>query len=120
MERSFTDADLPLASLPTLDPAMQADLLARLAQEARLVRLALSASHAEADRMACSFERALGSVMEAEADAESVQAHRELTAVLADVRSAGFSVSASLDELTLDGILGAQRLPVLTAVLSPT
>ena len=120
MERTFTAADVPLASLPTLDPVMQADLLARLAQEARLVRLALSASHAEADRMACSFERALGSVMDAEADDESVQAHRELTAVLADVRSAGFSVSATLDELTLDGILGAQRLPVLTAVLSPT
>jgi hypothetical protein len=27
-------------------------------------------------------------------------------------------VSASLDELTLDGVLGAQRLPVLTAVLA--
>lgn len=118
MERTFTATAAPLSSLPTLEPVMQADLLARLAQEARLVRLALSASHAEADRMACSFERALGSVMDAEAEAESAQAHRELVSVLANVRSAGLSVSASMDELTLDGVLGMQRLPVLTAVLS--
>lgn len=118
MERTFTATDAPLSSLPMLEPVMQAELLARLAQEARLVRLALSASHAEADRMACSFERALGSVMDAEAEDESAQAHSELVSVLADVRNAGYSVSATLDELTLDGILGAQRLPVLTAVLS--
>jgi hypothetical protein len=118
MERSLDAHHQPLASLPALEPVMQADLLARLAQEARLVRLALSAPHAEADRMARSIERALGGVMDAEAEDESDKAQRELTAVLADVRKAGLSVSAWLDEVTLDGILGARRLPVLTAVLS--
>jgi hypothetical protein len=118
MERTSTAADATLSTLPALEPVMQANLLARLAQEARLVRLALSASHADADRMASCFERALGGVMDAEADDESAQAHRELASVLTDVRNAGLSVSATLDEMTLDGILGMQRLPVLTAVLS--
>jgi len=118
MERTSTAADEPLSSLPALEPMQQAEMLARLAQEARLVRLALSASHAEADRMAVCFERALGGVMDAEEQDASAQAHRELIAVLSDVHSAGLSVSATLSEMTLDGILGAQRLPVLTAVLS--
>jgi hypothetical protein len=89
-----------------------------LAQEARLVRLALSARCSGADDVACSFERALGEVMDADAEPESERARIGLAAVLAEVRRAGLRVSASLDELTLDGVLGAQRLPVLTAVLA--
>ena len=117
MERTFTAADQPLSSLPELEPMLQADVLARLAHEARLVRFALSASHAEADRVASGFERALGEVMDADADHESERAHRGLVAALAELRRAGLSVSARLDELTLDGVLGMQRLPVLTTEL---
>jgi hypothetical protein len=117
MERTFSDED-QLAILPSLEPALQADVLARLAQGARLVRLALSAARSDADRVVSSFERVLGDLMDADAESESERARLELVAVLADVRSAGLTVSATLDELTLDGVLGAQRLPVLTAVLS--
>jgi hypothetical protein len=117
MERIF-ETRPSLSALPALDPPLQADLLAALAQEARLVRLALSAARSDADHVACSFERALGSVMDADADDDSERARRGQFAALSDVRSAGLTVSASIEELTLDGVLGAQRLPVLTAVLS--
>jgi hypothetical protein len=117
MERMF-ESRQSLSALSALDPLLQADMLATLAQEARLVRLALSAARSDADHVACSFERALGGVMDADADVDSERARRELVAVLADVRSAGLTVSASIEEMTLDGVLGAQRLPVLTAVLS--
>jgi hypothetical protein len=117
MQREFISDD-QLAVLSSLEPGRQAELLARLAQEARLVRLALSAARSDADRVACSFERALGEVMDADAETESERARLELVSVLAEVRNAGLIVSATLEEVTLDGVLGSQRLPVLTAVLS--
>ncbi len=107
-----------LVTLPALEPASQADLLTRLAQQARLVRLALSDARADLQSVAAQFERALGTAMDAEAQDESERARLQLASVLHDARSAGLTLSASVEELQLDGVLGAQRLPVLTAVLA--
>ncbi len=117
MGHSMTAAE-ELSALPALEPMSQAELLARLAQQARLVRMALSDDRSDAITVACSFERALGEAMDAEAQEESELARRQLASVLADARSAGLTVSATVDELQFDGVLGLQRLPVLTAVLS--
>jgi len=116
MERVFSPTD-PLSSLHALEPAHQADVLSQVAQQARLLRLALSAERSDADTVASSFERALGDVMDADADSESERARLGLVSVLTELRSAGLTVSATLDDMVFDGVLGAQRLPVLTAVL---
>ena len=116
MGRSMTAAE-ELSALPALDPMSQAELLTRLAQQARLLRMALSGDRGDATTVACSFERALFVAMDAEAQHESELARLQLASVLADARNAGLTVSASVEELELDGVLGAQRLPVLTTVL---
>jgi hypothetical protein len=116
MGRSMTAAE-ELSALPALEPMSQAEMLTRLAQQARLVRMALSSDRHDAANVACSFERALGEAMDAEAQDESEVARLQLASVLTDARNAGLTVSASVDELELDGVLGAQRWPVLTAVL---
>lgn len=116
MGRSMTAAE-ELSALPALEPTSQAELLTRLAQQARLVRMALSDERSDAAGVACSFERALEEAMDAEAQHEADRARLQLASVLADARGAGLTVSASVDELELNGALGAQRLPVLTAVL---
>ena len=116
MERTFSAAD-QLCNLSTLAPSSQADLLTQLAQQARLVRLAVSAVHEEAAQVARNFEQALGVVMDADEDDASLNARLHLADVLTDARNAGLNVSATVEELTLDGVLGAQRLPVLTAFI---
>jgi hypothetical protein len=120
MGRLFTRDD-ELALLPALEPGSQAEMLTRLAQDARLVRMALAeqaAGRSDVDRLATSFQRALGDAMDAEAQDETERARLQLAATLADARSAGLTLSAMMDEVEFDGVLGMQRLPVLTAVLS--
>jgi len=119
MGQSLCTAD-QLSALPTLEPASQADLLTLLAQEVRLVTMALGAAddNAEAERVAVRFERALERAMDANHRDESRHAHLQLSSALTDARRAGLKVSATVEELTLDGALGAQRLPVLTAFLN--
>lgn len=116
MGRSMTAAE-ELSALPALEPVSQAELLTRLARQARLVRMALSNERSDAAGVASSFERALEGAMDADAQDESELARLQLASVLADARTVGLTVSATIDELELDGVLGAQRLPVLTAVL---
>ena len=114
MEQSRTADDL--SWLATLEPGSQAEVLTRLAQEARLVRLALD--DVDLSAVAQSFERALGEAMDADHDEQTVAACGKLTALLSDARNAGLRVSASMSELSIDGVLGAMRMPVLTAFLS--
>ncbi|MCU0951533.1 MAG: hypothetical protein MUC68_10825 [Burkholderiaceae bacterium] len=111
-------ASSELTALSALEPSSQADLLTRLAQQARLIRMALDDARSDAEHVASSFERALGVAMDAEESAAAELARLQLASVLHDARCAGLKLSASVDELQLDGVLGAQRLPVLTAVLS--
>ena len=107
-----------LRPLDMLDPDEQAKLIAHLAQQARVVRLALDDERDTASALAQGVERALGRAMDAEADTETEAALRYLSAALRDARHAGLRLSAQVDEVQLDGVLGTQRLPVLTAVLS--
>jgi hypothetical protein len=107
-----------LRALDALEPDMQAQMLAHFAQQARLVRTALADDRRDADAVAAGFQRALGQAMDADADAETQAALRYLSATLRDARQAGLKLSARVEELQLDGVLGTQRLPVLTAVLS--
>ena len=107
-----------LRPLDMLEPDEQASLIAHLAQQARVVRLALDDARSDASALAQDVERALGRTMDAEADAETEAALRYLSATLRDARHAGLRLSAQVDEVQLDGVLGTQRLPVLTAVLS--
>jgi hypothetical protein len=118
MGRAAACASSELTALSALEPDSQADLLTRLAQEARLIRMALADGRSDAERVACSFERALGEAMDADEDVASEHARLQLASVLHAARNAGLKLSASVDEVQLDGVLGAQRLPVLTAVLS--
>jgi hypothetical protein len=109
-----------LRALDALEPDMQAQMLAHFARQARLVRTALSDDRrdADADAAAAGFQRALGQAMDADEDIETQAALRDLSATLRDARQAGLKLSARIEELQLDGVLGTQRLPVLTAVLS--
>jgi hypothetical protein len=107
-----------LRPLDALDPDEQARLIAYLAQQARVIRLALDDARDGTRALAQGVERALGHAMDAEADAETEAALRYLSAALRDARHAGLRLSAQVDEVQLDGVLGTQRLPVLTAVLS--
>lgn len=108
-----------LRCLGRLEPRHQAEVLAQMAQGARLIHLddkdgRLAATPA----LANDFERALGLALDAEKADESLAAHRELMRVLDSLRGAGLQVSASVSELSVDGVLGAVRMPVLTAHLS--
>jgi deoxyribodipyrimidine photolyase len=90
------------------------------AQQARLVRTTLSDDRRDAntDAVAAGFQRALGQAMDADEDIETQAAQRYLSVTLRDARRTGLKLSARIEEMQLDGVLGTQRLPVLTAVLS--
>ena len=68
--------------------------------------------------VAAGFQRALGQAMVADEDIETQAARRYLSVTLRDARRIGLKLSARIEEMQLDGVLGTQRLPVLTAVLS--
>ena len=59
-----------LRPLDMLEPDEQATLIAHLAQQARVVRLALDDARSDASALAQDVERALGRTMDAEADAD--------------------------------------------------
>lgn len=99
-----------------LTASHQAELLAKLAQEARLIHLAF-ADGADAS-LADDLERALGQALDAEEPEESTAAYGELARVLESLDGFGLKVSATISELSIDGALGAVRMPVLTAKLS--
>lgn len=113
-----TNAGDCLHCLHTLEPAAQAEVLAQLAQEARLVRLAVQDNALPIDAVCAAFERALEDAMDADVDDEARAARHRLEGVLHGVRGAGLKVSASLSELDIAGVLGDMKMPVLTTVLS--
>lgn len=102
-----------------LDLSEQSLLIARLAHEARLVRIAWDGAGAAAQGIAQRFERALEAAMDADEPPEALAARSELRAVLEDIRTAGLRVEPSLSAMDVDGILGGASLAVLSAVLVP-
>lgn len=118
MGRAYRAED-ELRCLGRLEPQHQAEVLAQMAQQARLIHLACEGGEIESTpALADDFERALGLALDAEHAEESRAAHRELMRVLASLRGVGLQVSASVSEMSIDGVLGAVRMPVLTAHLS--
>jgi len=104
----------------TLEPAKQAEYLAMLAQEARLLQFSLEAEDSDSRRIGDGLQRALERAIDAEGPEEARGAQRELEQVLTGARAAGMQLSASLDEMDVDGILGTMKMRVLSTVLAPT
>jgi hypothetical protein len=104
-------------SLAVTGPA-QAAVLAELAQNARLLEFALQGEGDDAHRLASELQDALEAAMDDESPVSGC-ACVELVSALVHVRAAGMQLNARLNEITVDGILGRSRLPVLTAVLTP-
>ena len=100
------------------DPARQAEVLASLAREARLLEFALEGDGDAALRLATDLESALEYAMDAESPAELTQACTAIEAALSAVLAGGMRLSAQMTDMEVDGVLGTARMPVLTAVLS--
>ena len=100
------------------DPARQAEYLASLAREARLLEFALEGDGDAARRLAADLESALENAMDAESPAELTQACTAIEAALGEVLASGMRLSAQMTDMEVDGVLGTARMPVLTAVLS--
>jgi DNA-binding GntR family transcriptional regulator len=96
----------------------QAALLARLAQEARLVRMAVEDGQPALPALADRLEQALEQAVDADAPAEAGAAQGALHEVLTELHTAGFIVQAELSQMEVDGLLGATYWPVLTATVS--
>jgi hypothetical protein len=102
-----------------LEPARQAEYLAMLAQEARLLEFSLEGEDAESRRIGDRLQRALESALDADGPDEAEGARDELEEVLIGARHAGLRLSAHLSEVDVDGILGTMRMRVLSTVLAP-
>lgn len=100
------------------DPARQAEYLASLAREARLLEFALEGDGDAARRLAADLESALENAMDAESPAELTQACAALETALGEVLASGMRLSAEMTDMAVEGVLGTTRMPVLTAVLS--
>lgn len=103
----------------TLEPAKQAQYLAMLAQEARLLQFSLAAEDSDSRRIGDGLQRALERAMDADGPDEASGAQRELEQVLTGAREAGMQLSAELGEVDVDGVLGTMKMRVLSAVLAP-
>ena len=102
-----------------LEPAKQAEYLAMLAQEARLLEFSLEAEDRDCTRIGARLQRALVRALDAEGPDESSGARSELEEVLTGAREAGLVLSANLGEVDVDGILGTMKMRVLSTVLAP-
>ena len=102
-----------------LEPARQAEYLAMLAQEARLLEFSLEAEDSESRRIGHRLQRALESALDADGPDETAGAREELEEVLTGARDAGLRLSAHLGEVDVDGILGTMKMRVLSTVLAP-
>lgn len=98
---------------------VQAGFLVRLAQEARLVRFALESDELSAQDLAQDFELALELAVDAEDEAAQGSAQAAIAKVLEQARLRGLAVSAGLSDMQVEGVLGAQKLRVLTAIMAP-
>jgi hypothetical protein len=104
--------------LSRLDSQQQAETLAQMAQEARLIHLAFEDDSIAAPALADDLQRALGLALDAEAPDDSIAARGELRRVLDLLHAFELRLSVTVSELSVDGVLGAVRMPVLTARLS--
>ncbi len=102
----------------TDDPARQAQQLAALAREARLLEFALRGEGDTARTLASDIEAALELAMEAESPDELQKACADIEAGLQRVMDNGLQLSAQMADMEIDGVLGTARMPVLTAVLT--
>jgi len=102
-----------------LEPARQAEYLAMLAQEARLLEFSLEAEDPESRRIGDRLQRALESALDADGPDEADGARGELEEALTGARHAGLRLSAHLSEMDVDGILGTMKMRVLSTVLAP-
>lgn len=102
-----------------LEPARQAEHLAMLAQEARLLEFCLEGEDSESRRIGDRLQRALESALDADGPDETESARDELEEVLTGARDAGLRLSAHLSEVDVDGILGTMKMRVLSTVLAP-
>lgn len=102
-----------------LEPAKQAEYLAMLAQDARLLEFSLEGQDSDTTRIGDRLQRALERAMDADDPDEARGACDELTDVLCGARAAGLRLSAQLSEVDVDGILGTMKMRVLSTVLAP-
>ncbi len=105
-------------SLGLLDTWEQAELLAKMALQARLINLTFDEGLDAAPALADDLEGALARALDADAPDESIAAHDQLVHVLDSLRGVGLQVSAAVSKMPVEGVLGVMNLPVLTAKLS--
>ncbi|MDH5209828.1 MAG: hypothetical protein OEW34_14395 [Burkholderiaceae bacterium] len=103
----------------SLEPAKQAEYLALLAHEARLLQCSLESEDPVTRRIGDRLQRALEQAMDADAPDEAEGAQRELEQALTGAHDAGMVLSAELGEMDVEGALGTMRMRVLTTVLAP-
>lgn len=102
-----------------LEPAKQAEYLAMLAQEARLLQFSLQGEDSESRRIGDRLQRALEQAIDADGPDEAEGAQRALEQVLTGAREAGMQLSAEIGEVDVDGVLGTMKMRVLSTVLAP-
>jgi hypothetical protein len=102
-----------------LEPGKQAEYLAMLAQDARLLQFSFETEDTATKRIGDRLQRALEHTIDADEPDEIDGARRELERTLESARDAGLVLSAQLDEMDVDGVLGTMRMRVLTTVLAP-
>jgi hypothetical protein len=112
------DKDCAGWTVSNSDPAGQAERLVALAREARLLEFALEGDGADAGRLASALEEALERAMDAESDEEVNDARAAIENALGALLQSGMRLSAQMSDMSIDGVLGTARMPVLTAVLT--
>jgi len=101
-----------------LEPAKQAEYLAMLAQEARLLEFSRAGDDDSSARIGERLQRALERAMDAEGPEETRSARDELEEVLSGARASGLRLSAQIGEVDIDGVLGTMKMRVLSTVLA--
>lgn len=96
----------------------QAERLAMLAREARLLEFALQGDGAEGRRVAADLERALERAMDADTPTELQQSCEAIKAALDVAFRQGMTLFAQMTDMDVEGVLGTTRMPVLTTVLT--
>lgn len=102
----------------TAEPTNHAERLTALANEARLLEFGVEGESDAARAMAAELEGALTTAMDADSADELTEARDAIDAALARLAGLGLRFTAHLTDMEIGGILGKQRMPVLTAVLS--
>jgi hypothetical protein len=112
------DKDCAGWAVSNSDPAGQAERLVALAREARLLEFALEGDGVDAGRLASALEEALERAMDAESAEEVNAARAAIETALGALLQSGMRLSAQMSDMSIDGVLGTARMPVLTAVLT--